>query len=626
MFKNENDFKKIVDRLNIDTEPNPTHRENLRRQLLSTFNETRIGLWQKFGRTIMKSPIIKLAAAAVIIIAAVLSVTVLDKSIPSAYALEQTLKAYEGLHFVHIKVFRDDKSEPIECWVEFDEHEQVKNLRVHIPGWESSSGVPKIAIWNNGRLQLWIKNENALLMFHDNSFALKIHKIMKESDPRFTVKELYQLESEGKVEIKTSKPTLKSEPIIITAKFLPQSNDPGRQMVLSVDQNTMLVTRVVITPSKDFGGCQNSEHLEFSDYNMKIDESVFTLSEVPENVEGYDLTKIGLEQGELDDNDIAVEVARQFIQALIDKDYAKAGKLYCGLPAEKMQWLGENITYKKIICIEQPTPRPVKNHPWALNVPCVFVGKYLKSSRVYLMRQNINVEPAIPDVPNKTWVVNGRIETPSVITEDPTDTTSTFLKNINSRLALLDINKSTADDVISVLGEPWAYVFEDKDLDKDNLPETYRMTYPGFFIVVIHKNQVLLWGSEVFPGYAFSDSIQIGTALDEVLKELGPPAKIVEEFDDGRHGSKEIMFEDNVIYANMNINERKGFCVYRYDSNGEKIRTYLDDNVLYQNMNKTKGLCFYGTVSKGKRIKILFVDNKVFSIHEYRTDPIKTIE
>jgi hypothetical protein len=67
MFKNEDDFKKIVSRLNIDNKPNPVHRENLRRQMLSAFNEGQQpkSIWQ----SIIKSPITKLAAAAVIIIA-----------------------------------------------------------------------------------------------------------------------------------------------------------------------------------------------------------------------------------------------------------------------------------------------------------------------------------------------------------------------------------------------------------------------------------------------------------------------------------------------------------------------------------------------------------------------------
>jgi len=75
MFKNEADFKKIVSRLNIDNKPNPAHRENLRRQMLSVFNEAgeqpvpRVTVLQTLRRTIMKNPVPKFAAAAVVIIA-----------------------------------------------------------------------------------------------------------------------------------------------------------------------------------------------------------------------------------------------------------------------------------------------------------------------------------------------------------------------------------------------------------------------------------------------------------------------------------------------------------------------------------------------------------------------------
>jgi len=588
-----------------------------------------------FVRRLIMNRFTKFAAAAVIIIALVLSITLLDKSIPSAYALEQTMAAYDGIRYIHIKDFKDGESEPKEFWVELDEQERVKSFRASLPAWAEREG-PMIAVWNDGKFQIWGKRDNVLFTKHAESFGLEILNLVKQCDPRFMVKDLHQLETEGKVEIKTSEPELKSEPIVITAKYLPQINDAG-QIVLYIDQNTKLVTRAVINKPKDFDGYQHS--WEFSDYNIAIDESFFTLSEIPENVKRsrvarydrtarYNLTEIGLAQDKLGDNEIAVELARQFIQAVIDKEYDKAGKLCGGIPAdnaEKLEQLIANKSYKKILCIEQPT-RPVNCSTQALIVPCVLVAKNLRNLRVFVIRENIRVEPYMAD-PNR-WVVDGNsiYKERLVITADPTDTTSTFLKNINSKLALLDINKSTADDVIAVLGEPWSYRFEHKDLEKDNLPETYTMTYPGNFIVSIHKNQVMEWGSEQIPGYVFSDSIQIGSTLDDVLKEIGPSAKIVEGFDDGRHGKKNILYEDNVIYQNMNINERKGFCFHWYDSNGEKIKVYLDDNVLYQNMNGTKGLCFYGTISKGKRISLIFVDNKVFWLHEYRAEPIKTIE
>jgi len=90
MFKNEDDFKELVNQLNIDDKPNNLHRENLRRQMLSVFNETQqksplhTPLWQNIGRTIMKNPITKFAAAAVIITAALIGIHQFGGSIDGA--------------------------------------------------------------------------------------------------------------------------------------------------------------------------------------------------------------------------------------------------------------------------------------------------------------------------------------------------------------------------------------------------------------------------------------------------------------------------------------------------------------------------------------------------------------
>jgi outer membrane lipoprotein-sorting protein len=89
MFKDESELKRIISRLNIDTEVNPAHRENLRRQMLSVFHEaeqqpaTRITVLQILRRTIMKSPVTKIAAAAVIIIVVLTGIHYFGGSIPS---------------------------------------------------------------------------------------------------------------------------------------------------------------------------------------------------------------------------------------------------------------------------------------------------------------------------------------------------------------------------------------------------------------------------------------------------------------------------------------------------------------------------------------------------------------
>lgn len=60
----------------------------------------------------------KFAAAAVIIIAVVLSITLFDKSVPSAYAIEQTIEAFKNVRFLHL--IRRDESGSIEDerWIE----------------------------------------------------------------------------------------------------------------------------------------------------------------------------------------------------------------------------------------------------------------------------------------------------------------------------------------------------------------------------------------------------------------------------------------------------------------------------------------------------------------------------
>jgi hypothetical protein len=64
--------------------------ERVLRDILQAIEEpNRPTIW----RIIMKSKITKFAAVAIITIVVVLSITLLDKSIPSAYALEQTIKA-----------------------------------------------------------------------------------------------------------------------------------------------------------------------------------------------------------------------------------------------------------------------------------------------------------------------------------------------------------------------------------------------------------------------------------------------------------------------------------------------------------------------------------------------------
>ncbi|MHC4105553.1 MAG: tetratricopeptide repeat protein, partial [Planctomycetota bacterium] len=72
----------------------------------------------KIRRIIMKSRITKLAAAAVIIVGVALSLTVIDKLMPEAYAIDQTVKAFKNERFIHL--VRRDEADQVkdERWIE----------------------------------------------------------------------------------------------------------------------------------------------------------------------------------------------------------------------------------------------------------------------------------------------------------------------------------------------------------------------------------------------------------------------------------------------------------------------------------------------------------------------------
>lgn len=317
----------------------------------------------------MKSPITKLAAAAVIMIAMVLSITFLDKSVTPAYALEQTIEANHTVRYLHIRDFKADKDDPKEYWFEFYEDGQARNVRMHIPEWDSPEDGAKMVVWKENIAQVWLKKKNVLVTIRDKTIAARMLEFIEERDPRLAVTRLYEQAEQAKVVIDVNEPLDKAEPITVTATYLPESSTPTRRWVLLVDQATKLVIAIETYQLKD-GEYQYMGIMEYNDYNQPIDAKMFTLDDIPADVLELDQVSqaIGLLQGDLSNDEIAVEVVRRFFEALIAKDYAEAGRLYQGIPAEKMREVyGEGGSFIRIVSIGEPRPEPKYGK---LRVPC----------------------------------------------------------------------------------------------------------------------------------------------------------------------------------------------------------------------------------------------------------------
>ncbi len=141
--------------------------------------------------------------------------------------------------------------------------------------------------------------------------------------------------------------------------------------------------------------------------------------------------------------------------------------------------------------------------------------------------------------------------------------------DIPAKMAQLDINNATREDVIALFGSPQSYMWGSQTYGSNDLPSRYLMDYSDAFSVFIMRDRIMEVRFEhVDIGYAFRGAIRIGSTLDDVLNVLGPPAKVVT-------GQKN-EWEDGVLY--QNIDGRKGRGYYARPEQGLRL-FFLDDRV-----------------------------------------------
>jgi hypothetical protein len=309
-------------------------------------------------RILMKSRITKFAAAAVIAIAAVLSVSIFFKSVPTAFGIEQVIVAYNNIRFLHVKRVRPNQQEPDEFWIKSDELGRVAKARYYLPVTED--GV-KLITWTPERAEIWFKSKHGFLILQTKRIEGWMQSIVEQCQPKLVMQKLLEDQKTGKVDIDIQKPAI----IVATYKTEPKKE------IYYIDQATDLITHIELYSIEN-----NREVLksttEFFNYNVPIDEKMFSLKdEVPKEVSVVNQLDqlIGIPQGNMTDEQAAAETVRQFFQALIDKDYKKAGSIFSGISEEEAKKYFSKLNVTAIISIGSPTPHP-ETGPHSFRVPC----------------------------------------------------------------------------------------------------------------------------------------------------------------------------------------------------------------------------------------------------------------
>ncbi len=129
MKNDEIKFAAFVHAIKFDDTPDISHREKLEQQLLAILENQTVGpkvMW----RTIMRSHITKLAAAAVIILAVLITLATLDRTTTPLWAIEQSIGAMNQYNAVFMegaqseRLWRQDgnsKLRPYKSWAKANE-------------------------------------------------------------------------------------------------------------------------------------------------------------------------------------------------------------------------------------------------------------------------------------------------------------------------------------------------------------------------------------------------------------------------------------------------------------------------------------------------------------------------
>ncbi|MCP4610243.1 MAG: hypothetical protein GY845_16155 [Planctomycetes bacterium] len=399
-------IEKLIKNLDLDIDTNAENEQKILNELIEAHEKSKkmksAFIELTIRRKIMNNRITKFAAAAVVLAAVVLSITIFDNTAQEAYAIEQSIKACHTVETLHIRQYRSSEAvangQYDEAYVKYDPSGTFESARMEFT--QSSDG-PKTIVWSNNVAKAWLHSKKEVLIIREPKMAREMEEMAVQLDPKRTLQNLYEMQQKGEQDVKITEP--EEEGDLITIEVV---HDKGRD-VFYVDPESKLLVRF----EKQILNGQEyvvTNAMEISGYNEPIDENVFTLGDLPKDVFVLDQVnqEIGLAQGNLSDDEIVVEVATQFFQALIDEDYAKAGLLMEGTPPERMKTIFHIVKFVRIVSIGKVVPHSIPGTR-GLSVPCEIEMEHAETGE----RMTETINPGIRKVhgsPDR-WTIFGGI-------------------------------------------------------------------------------------------------------------------------------------------------------------------------------------------------------------------------
>ena len=370
------------------------------------------------GRIIMKSRIAKFAAAATIIIVVGLLLFSNNTIVPTVYALQDTINAHNSIRYLHVKELKTVFGQKwhTESWVEFDEYGKPARFRHYADRISTGEEMGAVTLVNDGNgTYTWMPNFN-LCFRRSGESVVALQWEVSDVDPKLVFEKLQEQAEEGEIILDINEPDQKSEPIVLVVTYPPESRSANWKKVLYVDQATRLVKKEDKFEMRD-GEYQHVQTNEFSDYNQEIDSKMFNIKEeLPKNIFLIDQSdkEVGLAQGNMSNEEIAIELTSQFLQAAMINDSNKIGQLYFGVPGFLVERLYSGGEFK-IISIG---PVSADSDPDSSNMKCKYKVRSEEDGKNYESDTELQVTP-VSGQPGR-WMICGMTTFSNPVSNDIT--------------------------------------------------------------------------------------------------------------------------------------------------------------------------------------------------------------
>ncbi len=404
-MKPAENIEKLIKNLDLDIDTNAETEQKILSELIEAHEKSQkmksVLVRPNIRRTIMNNRITKFAVAAVVLAAVVLSITIFDNTAQEAYAIEQSIKASHTVETLHIRLYRSSEAvangQYDEAYVKYDPSGKFESARMEFA--QPPDG--QTVVWSNNVAKVWMHSKKSVWVIKEPKMAREMEEMAVQLDPKRTLQNLYEMQQKGEQDVKITEPEEEGDLITIEVVY-----DKGRE-VFYVDPESKLLVRFEkqILNDQDY---VVTNAMEISGYNEPIDENVFTLGDLPKDVFVVDQVnqEIGLAQGNLSDDEIVVEVATQFFQALIDEDYAKAGLLMEGLPPEQIKTMFHVVKFVRIVSIGKVVPHSDPGTR-GLSVPCEIEMEHAETGERMTETSNVDIRK-VQGSPDR-WTIFGGI-------------------------------------------------------------------------------------------------------------------------------------------------------------------------------------------------------------------------